>query len=601
VNSFQKQTENQDTFRAELPLKTQSFFELAKKALDSFSVREKEIFLFLCILLIIGIFGSLSHINRVFLVEVPAPGGSFTEGVIGSPRFINPLLALSDADRDVATLVYSGLLRATPQGDLIPDLASSYTVSDDGMTYIFILREGLTWHDGKPLTSEDVVFTVTKIKDSALKSPRRASWEGVTVAATDDRTIQFTLEQPYSPFLENTTLGILPQHLWKDITSEQFSFSKYNVEPVGSGPYRITGVSKDSSGIPKYYDLKPFGNFSLGEPFIRDIRVRFYANEEFLLKALENKEVETINALRAEKVRELEAMGFRVEQYVLPRVFGIFFNQNQNTLFTNSAVRRALNESIDREKIIENVLFGYAKPLWGPLPPGTLGYGTSVPEKTSGGEDTGTSTPLSSIQKAREILLKDGWSLNEETGILEKKKKSGTDILTFAVSTSDTEELKRVANYIKETWEELGASVDLKIFNTGDLNQNVIRPRKYDALFFGEIIGRESDPFAFWHSSQRNDPGLNIALYTNITADSLLEKGRVSLDREERNDYYAQFEQEVAKDIPAVFVYSPDFVYILPHRIQGVHPGTIALPSERFLNIYTWYIETNKVWKFFIN
>jgi len=145
------------------------------------------------------------------------------------------------------------------------------------------------------------------------------------------------------------------------------------------------------------------------------------------------------------------------------------------------------------------------------------------------------------------------------------------------------------------------AQVSLQVFNASDLNHSVIRPRKYDALFFGEIIGRESDPFAFWHSSQRNDPGLNIALYTNITADRLLEEGRVTFEKDARREIYQQFQEEVRSDIPAIFVYSPDFIYIIPNKIKGIKTGTITVPSERFLDIHTWYVETDRLWKIFTN
>lgn len=181
----------------------------------------------------------------------------------------------------------------------------------------------------------------------------------------------------------------------------------------------------------------------------------------------------------------------------------------------------------------------------------------------------------------------------------ERKTKDGVEILSFSLATSDVPELKAAAQIIVQEWKSIGADVDLKIFETGDLNQNVIRPRKYDTLFFGEIVGRELDLFAFWHSSQRNDPGLNIALYANITADKLLEDARTIADYSKRLTKYEEFEQEIAKDIPAIFVYSPDFIYVVPENINGLELGSVTTPSERFLNVHQWYIETDSVWSFF--
>ncbi len=579
----------------------------------SFSRTERTVYSVLLGIFVISAIGLLWNINRVFLVEIPARGGSFTEGVISAPRFINPLLAISDTDRDLTFLVYSGLMRPSPDGTLIPDLAEKYTISEDGLIYTFTLKKGLVWHDGTPLTSDDVLFTITKVQDSVLKSPKRASWEGVTVQKKDDRVIQFTLAQPYSPFLENTTLGILPKHIWGDISSEQFGFSKFNIEPIGSGPFVVDKIKKEktgiySTGIPIYYDFKSFKYFALGEPYLSNIRIAFYANEDKLFRAFEKGEIELMNAIRAEKAWELENKKIRVERYVLPRIFGVFFNQNQNTIFTNRVVRKALEMSIDREKIIDEVLFGYGTAIRGPLPPGALGYTPFTKDKDNDNKNNpkkdddslATTTPkISSVDEAIALLLKNGWKINEKTGIRERKTKKETLILQFSITTSETEELKHTTQVLKEVWESLGARVDLKVFNTGDLNQNVIRPRKYDALFFGEIIGRESDPFAFWHSSQRNDPGLNIALYANITADKLLEDGRVNFNRDARSELYKQFEEEIAKDVPAVFIYSPDFVYVLPERIQRVTLGTITTPAERFMDIHRWFIETDKVWKIF--
>ncbi|OHA93661.1 MAG: hypothetical protein A2W58_02350 [Candidatus Zambryskibacteria bacterium RIFCSPHIGHO2_02_38_10.5] len=146
----------------------------------------------------------------------------------------------------------------------------------------------------------------------------------------------------------------------------------------------------------------------------------------------------------------------------------------------------------------------------------------------------------------------------------------------------------------------MGADVEVKIFEIGDLNQNIIRPRKYDALLFGEIVGRDLDLYPFWHSSQRVDPGLNIALYTNIKANKLLENIRKETDETLQKKYFDAFKKEIKNDVPAVFTYSPYFIYLIPKKIHNVTLGTLTTPSERFSNIFEWYIETNHVWKIFI-
>jgi len=561
----------------------------AFSSIRSFSPREKIIFLLLASICFASALGILLKANSLFMVEIPKRGGHITEGVIGAPRFINPLLAISDADRDLTQLIYSGLMRARADGELVPDLAETWGVSDDGLIYTFTLKDGLTWHDGNPITSDDVLFTIAHAKESSLKSPKRASWEGVTTTKRDEHTIEFTLEQPYSPFLENATLGILPKHIWESVSSEQFGFSTFNVEPIGSGPYKMKTIRRDSSGIPTYYELTPFKDFALQGVYINKITIRFYANEEELLRALNRGEIESVNAIAPERARIFGEKGYRVTKYTLPRIFGVFFNQSQNTIFTNEAVREALNVAVDGENIVNEVLHGYGTALYGPLPPGSLGFTKHKEEELVG----------SPKERAEEILETAGWKKDEESGIRQKKTKKGTQELTFSLSTSDAQDLRRTADILKILWEELGASVEVKVFKSGDLNQNVIRPRTYDALFFGEIIGRESDPFAFWHSSQRNDPGLNIALYTNITTDKLLEEGREISDAEERTKIYQQFQDEVIKDMPFVPIYSPDFIYIIPNTIKGIEVGTITVPSERFLDVHNWHIETARVWKIF--
>jgi peptide/nickel transport system substrate-binding protein len=568
--------------------------ESIQQNIRTFSPSEKLLFFVLVIIFIGSVILILSNINKSFLVEVPARGGSIKEGVVGSPRFINPLLANSDTDRDLTILVYSGLMKALPSGELTEDLAESFTISEDGFSYDFILKDNIFFHDGVKVTADDIVFTAQKAQDVSLKSPKRANWDGVTVEKINDKHVRFILKQPYAPFLENTTLGILPKHIWVKTGIEQFSFSKFNNEPIGSGPYKIKKIKYNSGGTPEFYEFESFNKYALGEPFIPNIKIAFYPSETILLEAYRNGDIEGINSISPNKLSELVETGVHIERSPLPRIFAVFFNQNQASVFANMEVRKALNIALDKNKIVSEVLGGYGTDIDGPIPPGLL---------KSNRKESKNKNITDSERKdlAKKMLENNGWVFDEEIKIWEKKTKKSESQLRFSLSTSNTPELKEVAEIIADEWRDIGVIVDLKIFEAGDLNQNVIRPRKYDALLFGEIVSRELDLFAFWHSSQRNDPGLNIALYANITADRLLEDARAATDRNVMIEKYREFEDEIDFDVPAVFVYSPDFIYITPKDIKAFELGAVATPAERFLNIHEWYIETDKVWNFFTN
>ena len=561
-------------------------------SIKSFSLTEKIIFGVVFLVFIISTLLILNKINQSFLVEIPSYGGSFTEGVIGSPRFINPVLATSNTDKDLCILIYSGLLKATTEGELIPDLAESYKISEDGFVYTFKLKDNLFFHDGFPLTTEDIEFTIKMTQNNIIKSPKKANWDGIEVKRLNEKEIQFILAQPYSPFLENLTIGILPKHIWKGIGPEQFAFSRFNIQPIGSGPYKIADLKENSSGILERYLLQAFDKYSLGKPYISKIYIKLYPDEETLLSKYEKNEIENIASISPDKVNSLlnNQKKSQILTTSLPRIFGVFFNQDEANLFTNKEVRLALNQAVDREQVIKEVLGGYGVAIDGPLP-----FKSKYSLKTESTDESNHG-----IDSAKELLKQSGWKLNED-GLWEKITRTETLPLTFSISTADTPELKAVANLLKTSWEEMGAKVNLKIFEIGDLNQNVIRPRQYDTLLFGEVIGRDMDLFAFWHSSQRNDPGLNIAMYANITTDGLLEQIRITNDEESRKEKFEAFQKEITNDKPAIFLYSPEFIYIVSDKIKNIKIERITVPSERFLDIHQWYIETNKIWKLFLN
>ena len=532
----------------------------------------------------------LLRVNAQFLVEVPRFGGTLIEGVIGTPRFINPIIAISDADRDFTSLVYSGLLRTTADGSLVPDLAEKYEVSEDGLEYHFYIKEDAVFHDGKPVTSDDVIFTILQTQDPAIKSPRRANWDSISIDKINDKEIVFRLSQPYNPFIFNTTMGILPKHLWGNIVSDEFAFSSLNINPIGSGPYKVKTVRRDSTGIIEEYILQRNDDFILGKPYIKNIVIRFYRNEQEIITALEEGTIQTVNGISPQRAQELKEKDFRVEQLPLPRIFGVFFNQNQAPILANKTVRLALDASVNRKGIIDDILKGFGNEINSPIPESLIPFDVL--------ESAETEADLSPTEKGIDILSEAGWEINED-GFMQRKVNGSNEILRFKIATGNVPELITIAEYVVSEWRKIGADVSLEIFESNDLNNNVIRPRKYDALFFGEVIGRDLDFYAFWHSSQRNDPGLNIANYANIDVDKYLENVRSVQESEETLEYYRKFEQEIRKDTPAVFLYTPDFIYILPKNLEGTLPRNISTPSERFMNIHEWYLETDTVWSIF--
>jgi len=564
--------------------------ERLQSTIHSLSFVERVILYTFVGLLFFSSIGLLAILNNKLLITVPAPGGAVVEGVVGTPRFINPVLALSDADRDLTTLLYSGLMRATPEGELIPDLAKTVSISDDGLTYTFTLKNNITFHNGELVTAADVVFTIKLAQNADVKSPKRANWEGVRVEALDKQTVQFTLAQTYAPFLENTTMGILPEHRWKDIPPEQLIFTTYNTEPVGSGPFVFVKAKRDSAGIPKEYELKRFDNYALGAPYLEIILLRFYPNEIELIRAFERGNVEHINSIGPEHLAEINTQNTIINTAPLPRIFGVFFNQDETSLFTSDVVREALTLAIDRDRLVEEVLGGYGTPTTDPLP-------TEL-SRSLFGTLTSSENTHPDYKKALALLTEAGWKQDPESGTLIQETDDETREFRFSLATSNNPELKRVAEIIQEEWAKIGIQVDLEFYEISSLNQEIIRPRNYQALLFGQIIGRDLDPFAFWHSSQREDPGLNIALYANITVDEALEEIRTTFDPDKLAKLYETFETEIQNDVPAVFLYSPEFIYLTKNNLKGIARGTITTPAERFLNAHEWHIFTQRVWGF---
>ncbi len=550
-------------------------------------------FILKSILLACVIFGTLVliQLSTNSAVRVATSGGTLSEGIIGTPRFVNPVLAVTRADRDLSTLIYDGLMTLGTDGVLIPNIAESVTISDDGLTYNVILRKDVKFHDTTPLTAHDVAFTVARIQDPLLASPLRANFEGVTVEEVGEYEMNFVLPEPYAPFIENLTFGILPQHIWKEASTEEFPFSQYNSEPIGSGPYMIKKIIRDTSGIPETYILTTNTEYHATTPKIETFEVHFYPTEEKIVQAFKKGIVQSIARVEYKNLEEygIDPNTHHLERIPLPRTFALFINQNKSAALRDSGARKALDVALDRKALVDAVLGGYGNTLTSPIPPG---FGIEIPPLAP-------DTPQG-LDAARDILRAGGWKLNTEKNVWEKTIDGTLTPLSFSIATVNNSAFETTAEFLRETWTELGAEITIKQFEQSDLTQGIIRPRDYEALLFGIQLGRSLDYYSFWHSSQRNDPGLNIALYVNITTDSILAEMRRSGNVEEHDKAVLRFAEELKKETPAIFLYAPELLYIFPNSVTGASFTGIEESHERFRGVRNWYIETESIWPTFM-
>jgi len=550
--------------------------------INSFSFTEKIVFYGFALIFIISSIVILANINNKFLVEIPDNGGRLTEGVIGTPRFINPVIANSNVDKDITALIYSGLTKIDKEGQVTPDLADRYEISEDGLTYDFYLRSDATFHDKKLITADDVIFTILKVQDPLIRSPKISDWERVTIEKVSDRQIRFILDEPRPNFIKKTDIGILPKHLWQQTPNDAFSLSLYNISPIGSGPYKIDKIKKDSIDIPISYILESNNAYTLGEPLIKKIIFKFAKNENELVEMIENNEIDSISGLSPNLLENISTKDLNTYTSTLPRVFGLFINQDESPALSINSARKALEKASPKKQIVDDIFNGYAEIINNPI---------------TGFDEEDFSQDL---EEAENILIEAGWEKNEE-GIYTIETSDETFVLSTSISTSNIPELVSIAELVAREWKKIGIDVSVKIFDTNDLNQNVIRPRNFEILLFGTIVETPSDLYSFWHSSRRNDPGLNITNYTNIEADTILEELTSSLSKEDQAEKINELNEEIKSDTPAIFLYSRKFTYLISNKVKVIEIEDISSATDRFRNIDNWFINTDKVWEIFNN
>jgi peptide/nickel transport system substrate-binding protein len=514
----------------------------------------------------------------------PVVGGTLIEGVVGVPRFINPALAVTRADQDLVALVFSGLMKITPDGNLSPDIAESVTLSNDGTVYNIVVRSDVRFHDNTPLTARDVIFTIGLLQDADLKSPLRGNWSGILLEEISEYEFNIILNEPYSPFIENLTFGILPRHIWNEMPIEQIPFSQRNTDPIGSGPFRIKNITRNSSGFIQTYELEKFKDYHR-DIMLNSIQIKFYASEDALVSALSSGEVTSSIYVPLHHIKNFENNSqFQVITEPLPRIFAVFFNQNRSIALRDSAARKALSAAIPRGEMVNDVLFGYGVPTDSPIPPKHHTLESLRPD------DNNTS--------AENMLLEGGWRKNSDEK-WEKRIDNQIHTLSITLRTTNNPVFEQTAQYLRQSWESIGVDVFLEQYEQSDLLQAVIRPRDFEAILFGLDMNRTVDLYPFWHSSQREDPGLNIAQYASISVDSLLSRARSINTSEEQSETIAKIIQEIKNDAPAVFLYAPTLTYVMRKGPEVASIKNISRPHERFANVENWHIANEDLWKIF--
>ena len=561
-----------------------------KKLPSLLSGKERYFILGLGIIVIISLITWRISYQATHTILIPKSGGSYVEGIIGSPQYINPILSqTNDADQDISELIFSGLMKYDSKGDLAPDLAEEYAIGEEGKIYDFFLRKDIVWHDGSPFNADDVIFTIQTIQNPDYKSPLIFNWNGVEMEKIDDYTIRFRLKNAYTPFLSNAAVGILPKHIWENIALPEFFLTEANLKPIGTGPYKFKKFEKDRKGSIKALYLKVNESYHLGKPYIKNITFRFYINEEILISAYNKGEIDGLSYVSAQNKVLLRSYKRKLNAHhlKLPRYFAVFLNQSKSEILSDKTVRLALNYATNKQGIIDKILDEEGIVINTPIPPSVFGYAAE------------TKIYDFALEHANNLLDAADWKKNEETGIREKTLKSGEDPTPLEITLVTTEwpELESVAGMLQEQWSQLGAKIEIRILGIAEIQQEYIRPREYQALLFGEVLGVDPDPFPFWHSSQKRDPGLNLALYDNEDIDKLLADARKTFDPEKRKEKYEEFQKLVVEDVPVVFLYNPYYLYPVKKKIKGIEIENIPIPSKRFSGIENWHIKTKRIKK----
>jgi len=538
----------------------------------------------------------------------PISGGTYSEGVVGYPKTINPLYDVNrDVDSDLSALIYSRLFTYDASGQLVNDLADKIETSDN-KTFVVTLKNNVKWHSGEALTADDVVFTFNLITNPDYRSPLLKNFSSVSIEKVSDSQVKFTLTNAYAAFPSLLTFGIMPQSVWENISADSAGLTDLNLQPIGSGPYKFSSLLKNKQGELKEYRLVANDDYYGKKPYIKNITFKFFPDSNELASALNDGSVMGIGYLSPDQKQSILAQNsLNFNSLNSSQENLIFFNSTNNKELADLEIRRALALAIDKNAIVKDVFDNFYKVIDGPLPVSSFAYSDQVtkynfnPELANSKLDAAgwskiviSGANVNSTSSEVEAIVAFASSTSEKTDGLwrfKKDKKGNVTLLTVKLSAVQDSDSWLVADKIKGYWEAVGVHTNLDSVTTDEIN-NLISSRSFEALIFSELLGGDPDIFAFWHSSQIGDKGLNIASYKNDKVDKLLENARVTTNKNERISNYGEVQKIITDELPAIFLYEKNYIYVQSKKVKGFNGTAIIQPSDRFAGAADWYVKS---------
>lgn len=548
-----------------------------KKIFLSFSIKEKKIF-FSALAVGVGAAAILASILVYGATrEEPVAGGKFREGNLGQPAFVNPVTAITRVDKSLASLLFA------PLGDI------SFKIEPDGEYELWTVRleEGWLWSDGEKITSDDFIFTINTIQDKNTDSPLFWDWQGVGTTRLSELEFQLKLSSPDGSFYDKLRrLRAIPEHIFGSVPPSNWRLSDYNLKPVGNGSYKFDNLNKNTKGFINEYSLKINSAYKGEPPLIEKISFIFFKDKDALVSAFNRGQIDAVEGLIVDDLDNIKRT-HQVFSFEVPRYTAVFFNQSQNEILAEPAVREALAILAPKKQIVDEIFNGYALVRKNPI------------------ENEGAHTTTITERQAIEALEEAGWELpsleeilddNWIAGVRQKKVGANKINLEITLSVPPSPILIRVAETLKMAWERGGFKINIEKLSE-EASPEIIKNREYEMIISEHNLGANRDMLSLWHSSARFFPGLNLAIYRNSRVDDLIEEANEAPLPTIREEKLRLAGEDIRESNPAVFLFSSKYIYVANNNLKGVRDALISEAAYRFEGVTRWYLKTAKVFK----